>query len=85
VLAHWPQTTAPIFDSTLCRNIDRLAPWPRHQVPENVWIGKTCENQEHFNRRWRNLSAIPARIRFISYEPALSSLQFGEAHRHVRG
>jgi protein gp37 len=40
----------------------------------------TCENQEYFNRRWRYLSAIPARIRFISYEPALGPLQLGEAH-----
>jgi len=61
-------------------NFDRLAPWPRHQVPENVWIGTTCESQEHFNRRWRYLSAIPARIRFISYEPVLSPLRLGEAH-----
>jgi protein gp37 len=60
-------------------NFNRLAPWPRHQVPENVWIGTTCENQQHFNRRWRYLSAISARIRFISYEPALSPLLLGEA------
>src|SRR6516165_2368764 len=25
---------------------DRLAPWSRHTVPNNVWIGVTCENQE---------------------------------------
>jgi len=49
-------------------------------VPENVWIGTTCENHQHFNRRWGYLSTIPARIRFTSHEPALSPLQFAEAH-----
>jgi protein gp37 len=61
-------------------NFDRLAPWSRHAVPENVWIGTTCENQQHFDRRWRHLSGIRTRVRFVSYEPALSPLTFAEAH-----
>jgi protein gp37 len=60
-------------------NFDRLAPWPRNQVPENIWIGATCENQEHFDRRWPHLSRIDARVRFVSYEPALGPLTFGNA------
>jgi protein gp37 len=63
-------------------NFDRLAPWTRNDVPENVWIGTTCENQEYFDRRWRYLSGIHTRVRFVSYEPALSSLTFGNARPH---
>ncbi|MDQ2081524.1 phage Gp37/Gp68 family protein [Xanthobacteraceae bacterium Astr-EGSB] len=40
----------------------------------NVWLGATAENQECYDRRWRILSAIPAKIRFVSYEPALGPL-----------
>lgn len=42
--------------------------WP------NVWLGTTCEDQKHYDRRWPILSAIPAAKRFISYEPALGPL-----------
>jgi protein gp37 len=60
-------------------NFDRLAPWSHDKVPNNVWIGITGENQEHFDRRWRYLSKIEARVRFVSYEPALGPLTFGKA------
>ena len=32
------------------------------------------ENQEYYDRRWKILQVIPARVRFISYVPALGSL-----------
>jgi protein gp37 len=60
-------------------NIQRMLPddwgdgWP------HVWLGTTCEDQEHFDRRWPILSRVPACIRFISYEPALSPLRLGSA------
>ncbi|HEY1981932.1 MAG TPA: DUF5131 family protein [Xanthobacteraceae bacterium] len=50
--------------------IDGLPHWPW----PNVWLGTTCEDQEHYNRRWPILSDIPAPIHFISYEPALGPL-----------
>ena len=40
----------------------------------NVWLGTTCEDQEHYDRRWPVLRAVRARIHFISYEPALGPL-----------
>lgn len=40
----------------------------------NVWLGATTENQEEYDRRWPILESAPAVVRFISYEPALSSL-----------
>jgi protein gp37 len=42
--------------------------WP------NVWLGCTTENQDEFNRRWPRLNAVPARVHFVSYEPALGPL-----------
>ena len=59
-------------------NYDRLAPWA--QTPDNVWLGITGENQKEYDRRWPLLARIPATVRFVSYEPALSPLTIaGEA------
>jgi len=60
-------------------NIAKMLPadwgagWP------NVWFGTTCEDQQHFDRRWPILRAVPAAVRFISYEPALGPLAIGSA------
>jgi protein gp37 len=40
----------------------------------NVWLGITAENQKYFDQRWSYLKRVPARIKFISYEPALGAL-----------
>ena len=56
-------------------NIKKMLPedwgvgWP------HVWLGTTCENQEWFDRRWPILAAVPARVRFVSYEPAIGPLR----------
>ena len=49
-------------------NYKKLAPWK--ETPPNVWLGVTGENQEYYDRRWKILQVIPARVRFISYVPA---------------
>ena len=33
-------------------------------TPLNVWLGVTGENQEYYDRRWKILRVIPARVRF---------------------
>ena len=50
--------------------IANLKPWPWR----NVWLGTTCEDQKHYDRRWQILSEIPAVVHFVSYEPALGPL-----------
>lgn len=45
------------------------------QIPRNVWLGTTCEDQAAYDRRWPILARFNARIRFISYEPALGALK----------
>lgn len=41
---------------------------------ENIWLGTTCEDQAAYDRRWPLLRATRAKVKFISYEPALSDL-----------
>ena len=40
----------------------------------NVWLGVSIENENHVDRFNHHLRHIPAVVRFISYEPALGSL-----------
>lgn len=45
--------------------------WP------NVWLGVSVEDQKRANERIPILCGIPARVRFVSYEPALGPLRLG--------
>ena len=57
------------------QNWDKHSPW-HDDVPPNVWLGITAENQEEFDRRWPAIAPIPAAVHFVSYEPALGPLTF---------
>ncbi len=56
-------------------NIMRLIPtsW-RAQLPRNVWVGATIENQEWADRRLPALLDVPGVVRFVSAEPLLGPL-----------
>ena len=64
-------------------NIRKMLPLAIEGLPEwpwpNVWLGTTCEDQEHYDHRWPILRQIPAAIHFISYEPALGPLTLGSS------
>lgn len=45
----------------------------------NVWLGVTAENREWWDRRVRALREAPARVRFVSYEPAVGSVEGASA------
>jgi protein gp37 len=45
--------------------------WLNGNAPENVWLGVSCENQEQADKRIPLLTAITAKVRFISAEPLL--------------
>lgn len=49
--------------------------WWTDGFPSNVWQGFTAEDSEHFEERWAYVENIPARVRFVSYEPALGALR----------
>ncbi len=55
-------------------NITKMLPDDWGNGYPNVWLGTTAEDQAYYDRRWQVLRKIPAKLRFISYEPALGLL-----------
>jgi len=62
------------------QNIAKMLPDPRTGTRPwddgwpNVWLGTTAEDARHYRQRWQHLAAVPAALRFLSYEPALDDL-----------
>lgn len=56
--------------SDLCKMTSR---WTSNtepaDIPSNIWIGTTVENQRYADERIPHLLKIPARVRFLSMEP----------------
>lgn len=48
--------------------------WP----PRNVWLGVTAEDQDRAEARIPLLKDTPAAVRFVSFEPLLSSIRVGD-------
>jgi len=59
--------------------------WGREvwNLPPNVWMGVTCENQEQVDKRIPELLQLPARVRFLSCEPLLTGINIGTAWQWV--
>jgi protein gp37 len=57
------------------QNIAKMLPGDWGDGYRNVWLGVTAEDQLRFDQRWPVLRAIPAVVRFISYEPAIGRLR----------
>lgn len=57
-------------------NLKRMLPhyWVNMEMPDNVWLGTSVENQEQANKRIPELLKIPARVRFLSCEPLLEPI-----------
>ena len=67
VIKRTPQHTYQI----LTKRADRMAEYfDDKYTPKNVWLGVTCENQQHYDRI-SHLRQIPATVRFLSCEPLL--------------
>lgn len=59
-------------------NVMRMVPeWWRDGFPFNVWMGASVENQPAADERVPALLGIPARVRFLSCEPLLGSIDRG--------
>lgn len=65
------------FGMTLERGHRMAQDWLNGEPPPNVWVGTSAEDQERWDERRPHLFAIPARVRFVSYEPALGPVNFG--------
>lgn len=59
------------------QSISSMCPWD-NDWPTNVWLGTTVENQHWARKRLPHLLKIPAKVRFLSCEPLLGPLDFGE-------
>jgi protein gp37 len=84
IIRKTPQLTYQILTKRPENIMDRLPKdwgngWP------NVWIGVSAEDQKNANKRIRVLTQIPAKIRFISYEPALSLIDLVRAMPEPEG
>jgi protein gp37 len=50
--------------------------WTKAWPLPNVWLGVSVEDQPRADERREHLKATPAAVRFISYEPALGSVDW---------
>jgi protein gp37 len=55
-----------------------LVDWLGEKPPQNIWLGVSVENQETADERIPQLLAIPAAVKFVSYEPALGPVDFND-------
>jgi protein gp37 len=62
------------------QNIKKMLPpdWGEEGY-HNVWLGFTAEDQDRYDQRWKVLAAVPAVVRFVSYEPAIGPLRLSDA------
>lgn len=57
-------------------NVAALVPWG-DEWPPNVWLGTTVEDQRRAEERISHLLDVPAKVRFLSCEPLLGSVDLG--------
>jgi len=56
------------------QNIRKMLPTDWGTGYANVWLGTTAEDADAYQQRVSHLLALPAAVRFVSYEPALGPL-----------
>lgn len=59
--------------------------WLFGNVPQNVWIGTTVEDQARADERIPELLKIPAKVRFLSCEPLLGKVNLSDYRHSSRG
>jgi protein gp37 len=59
-------------------NIRKMLPPDWGDGYPNVWLGTTTEDQDAYDKRWHVVAGIPARVRFLSYEPAIGPLKLAD-------
>ena len=60
------------------QNVREMVPasWMADGFPRNIWLGTTCEDQQRADERIPHLLDCPAAVRWVSYEPALGTVNF---------
>jgi len=54
-------------------------------LPDNLWLGVSCENQARADERIPILLQIPAAVRFVSLEPMLGPISLQEPWKLIGG
>jgi protein gp37 len=62
-----------------------VARWLNGEAPDNIWLGCSVENQATADERIPKLLQIPAKVRFVSFEPALEAVDFCKAFGCICG
>ena len=76
VMLRAPWHTYQMLTKRVDRMLDYLTRWVRTHgaVPPHIWAGCSIEDQERLEQRLEPLKAVPASVRWISYEPALGPI-----------
>lgn len=79
LLTKRPENFGPLFD-TLRRlswtpNRDWIDRWHNGDIPHNVWVGASVEDQPRSDERIPQVLEIPAKLRFLSVEPLLDDVK----------
>lgn len=75
ILTKRPQRMIEFFDWYSARCSDHSLQW---RMPDNIWLGVSCENQAMADKRIPLLMEIPAKVRFLSCEPLLEPLDLSK-------
>ena len=62
-----------------------LQKWQSGELPANVWLGASVENQETVDQRLPILLQTPAKVRFLSCEPLLEEIDLRLTVRFIGG
>lgn len=74
LLTKRPENAARLWRSAWERARGTDADPPEHEWFENIWLGTTVEDQKRADERIPHLLKVPARVRFLSCEPLLESV-----------
>ena len=76
VIAACPRHTFQVLTKRPERLYVAMSQWlERNEVPKNLWLGVTAENQEQAEKRIPVLLSVPAQIHWVSAEPLLGPMQ----------
>ena len=73
VIENCPHHTFQLLTKRAYRMFDYFCNWRKKEVPQNVWLGVTCEKGK-YKERIDLLTLIDAPVRFLSCEPLLGDM-----------
>ena len=75
-------TKRPYFMERTIREIMNHICGPHWRMPDNIWLGVTCEDQKQADERIPLLLQTPAAVRFVSMEPMLGLIKLTRHHAY---